>query len=238
LFRHGENPSINVQNGIGVDYIMNITYWSEEGMRMNNRWNSFIYTCWAPVYDFFFNRGLFYAARKRVFENVNVAEGSKVLFVGVGTGADLAFFPLDRMKVVAVDYSIEMLKKAKRKYPNIEFIQMDAQSLSFPAHSFDMIVASLVVSVVPNPEKAISEMVRVTKKGGSVIIFDKFVPKHKELSIMKKIIRPFIRLLGTDIGISFEKIYEIVKHECHIVEDTEVMVQGMYRKIVLEKYNR
>jgi phosphatidylethanolamine/phosphatidyl-N-methylethanolamine N-methyltransferase len=215
---------------------INITiFWSEEVMGMNNRWNSFIYKCWAPVYDFFFNRGLFYSARKRVFEHVNVAEGSRVLFVGVGTGADLAFFPLDKIKVVAVDYSIEMLKKAKRKYPHIEFIQMDAQALSLPTHSFDMIVASLIVSVVPNPEKAISEMVRVTKKGGRIIIFDKFVPKHKELSIMKKIIRPFIKLLGTDIGISFEKIYEVVKHECHLVEDADVMMQGMYRKIVLEK---
>ncbi|SFA52863.1 phosphatidylethanolamine/phosphatidyl-N-methylethanolamine N-methyltransferase [Parageobacillus thermantarcticus] len=44
-----------------------------------------------------------------------------MLFAGVGTGADLAFFPLDKIKVVAVDYSMEMLKKAKRKYPNIEF---------------------------------------------------------------------------------------------------------------------
>lgn len=75
---------------------------------MNNRWNSFIYKCWAPVYDFFFNRGLFYSARKIVFEYVNVAEGSRGLFVRVGTGADLAFFPLDKIKVVAVDYSIEM----------------------------------------------------------------------------------------------------------------------------------
>lgn len=40
---------------------------------------------------------------------------------------------------------------------------MDVQALSFPTHSFDMIIASLIVSVVPNPEKAISEMVRVTK---------------------------------------------------------------------------
>lgn len=207
----------------------------EKVIAMNNRWNAFIYKCWAPIYDFFFNRGLFYAARKKVFEHIPVAEGSKILFVGVGTGADLAFFPLDKTRVVAIDYSFDMLQKAKRKYPHIELLQMDAQALSFPDHSFDMIVASLIVSVVPNPEKALLEMVRVTKKSGHILIFDKFVPRHKKLSIAKKIIRPFIKLLGTDIGVSFEKIYESVKHECHVIEDTDVMMQGIYRKIVLEK---
>lgn len=202
---------------------------------LNNSWNAFIYKCWAPVYDFFFNRGLFYSARKRVFAQVNVAEGSSVLFVGVGTGADLAFFPLDRLKVVAVDYSIDMLKKAKGKYPYIELMQMDAQSLSFPACSFDLIVASLIVSVVPNPEKAILEMARVAKKGGTIIIFDKFVPRHQKLSGVKKIIRPVIKLLGTDIGISFAKVYKAVKHECCVIEDSDVMMRGMYRKIVLKK---
>lgn len=204
-------------------------------MGLNNRWNAFIYKCWAPVYDFFFNRGLFYSARKRVFAQVNVAEGSRVIFVGVGTGADLAFFPLDKIMVVAVDYSIEMLKKAKRKYPNIEFMQMDAQSLSFPDCSFDMIVASLIVSVVPNPEKAILEMARVVKKGGTIIIFDKFAPKHKKLSVAKKIIRPVIKLLGTDIGVSFEKVYKAIKHECCVIEDSDIMMRGMYRKLVLKK---
>ncbi|WP_245934779.1 class I SAM-dependent methyltransferase [Paranoxybacillus vitaminiphilus] len=59
-----------------------------------------------------------------------------------------------------------------------------------------MIVASLIVSVVPNPEKALLEMVRVTKKGGRILIFDKFVPRHKELSIVKKNHSSFHQVIG------------------------------------------
>jgi phosphatidylethanolamine/phosphatidyl-N-methylethanolamine N-methyltransferase len=55
------------------------------------------------------------------------------------------------------------------------------------------------------------------------------------LSFGKKVIRPIIKLLGTDIGISFEKVYKIVKHECYLVEDIDVMMKGMYRKIILKK---
>jgi phosphatidylethanolamine/phosphatidyl-N-methylethanolamine N-methyltransferase len=64
---------------------------------MNNKWNQIIYKCWAPFYDLFFNRGLFYTARKRVFEGFAFADHEDVLFVGVGTGADLAFCPLEKI---------------------------------------------------------------------------------------------------------------------------------------------
>jgi phosphatidylethanolamine/phosphatidyl-N-methylethanolamine N-methyltransferase len=209
----------------------------KEKKKMNNKWNRIIYKCWAPFYDLFFNRGVFYSARKQIFHEFPFGDGENVLFVGVGTGADLAFCPLEKINVIAIDYSKEMLEKAKNKYQNenIKFIQMDAQSLTFPNNSFDVVVASLVISVVPSPEKVMSEIVRVTKKGGRIIIFDKFAPKHRELSFGKKVIRPIIKLLGTDIGISFEKVYKNVKHECYLVEDKDVMIKGMYRKIILKK---
>lgn len=204
---------------------------------MNQKWNRLIYKCWAPFYDLFFNQGVFYSARKRVFRDFPFREGEDVLFVGVGTGADLAFCPTEKINAVAIDDSKEMLARAKRKYrrENIKFIRMDAQSLSFPNRSFDAVVASLIITVVPSPERALAEIVRVTKKGGRILIFDKFAPKDRGLSFGKKIIRPVIKWFGTDIGVSFEKVYQTVKQECDIVEDTDIMMKGMYRKIILKK---
>ena len=85
---------------------------------MNNKWNRIIYKCWTPFYDLFFNRGVFYSARKQIFHEFPFGDGENVLFVGVGTGADLAFCPLEKINVVAIDYSKEMLEKAKNKYQN------------------------------------------------------------------------------------------------------------------------
>lgn len=202
---------------------------------MNNKWNRFIYKLGSPIYDLFFNRGIFYAARKKVFNQFPIEEGQKVLFVGIGTGADLSFFPIEQLQITAIDYSEEMLQKAKEKYPNskIEFIHMDAESLELKDDSFDVVVASLVLSVVPHPKKVMSEVLRVTNNGGRVIIFDKFA--RGKLSFGKRIIRPFVKIMGTDIGISFEEVYETVKHNCHVLTDEDVMLSGMYRKILLEK---
>jgi phosphatidylethanolamine/phosphatidyl-N-methylethanolamine N-methyltransferase len=204
---------------------------------MNNRWNQFIYRCWAPFYDVFLNHGTFYKARKQVFQDILFKPKQRVLFVGIGTGADLTFIPCDDLQVKAIDYSEEMLQKAQDKYKNssIEFLQMDAQELGFESNSFDIVVASLLLSVVPNPNKSLKEMIRVTKDKGTILIFDKFEPTNNQLSFGKKMLRPLIKLLGTDIGLSFESVYKNVESQCEIQEDVDVMMKGLYRKIILRK---
>jgi phosphatidylethanolamine/phosphatidyl-N-methylethanolamine N-methyltransferase len=203
---------------------------------VNNRWNQFIYKCWAPFYDAFFNNGMFYQARKKVFQDVHFSSEQRILFVGVGTGADLAFIPHE-VNVTAIDYSSEMLQKAKDKYknPSITFHQMDAQQLTFDSFSFDVVVASLILSVVPDAEQALKEMTRVVKPKGTILIFDKFETKKKSAAFVKKIFRPFVKLLGTDIGLSFEHVFEASRDQLILKENSSVMLKGMYRKIILQK---
>jgi phosphatidylethanolamine/phosphatidyl-N-methylethanolamine N-methyltransferase len=47
---------------------------------------------------------------------------------------------------------------------------MDAENLSFPDASFDVIVAQYVITTVPNPEAALNEFARVLKPGGEIIL--------------------------------------------------------------------
>ncbi|MGM7701820.1 class I SAM-dependent methyltransferase [Pseudalkalibacillus sp. Hm43] len=202
-----------------------------------DKWNRFVYKLWSPVYDKFFNTGQFLKARKEVFQDQRFHEGQEILFVGVGTGADLELINYEVMNITAIDYSNDMLNKAKTKFKgtSIEFLKMDAQDMSFPDHQFDVVVASLVLSVVPDTKRCLEEMVRVLKPQGTIIVFDKFAPKHKGLSFLKKALRPFIKLLGTDIGINFEKLYAVHKDGLLIREEEPLMFNGMYMKIILQK---
>jgi phosphatidylethanolamine/phosphatidyl-N-methylethanolamine N-methyltransferase len=180
---------------------------------------------------------MFYRARKEVFQHLLFEPEQRVLFVGVGTGIDLAFIPHEDLHITAIDYSEEMIQKAKAKYPNpsIQFLQMDAQELEFEQDSFDLVVASLILSVVPDPNKTLKEIVRVTKHEGGILIFDKFKSENESLSIGKKMIRPLVKILGTDIGLSFESVYKSVENQCQIQENLGVMMNGMYRKILIKK---
>ena len=99
--------------------------------------------------------------------------------------------------------------------------------------SFDYVVASLIISVVPDANKCFQEITRVLKYEGKVIFFDKFAPKNKKLSLTKVLLRPIIEVLGTDIGRSFEEL--IPEKSIKVEEDIPIMMNGMYRKIVISK---
>ena len=204
---------------------------------MNNSWNKLIYKGWAPIYDRFFNAGPFSKARDILFNEIPFRPGDRVLLVGVGTGADIDRLPYDLLDITAIDYSEDMLHRAKDKFSDssITFFKMDAQQLEFEDESFDYIIGSLILSVVPNSKKAFGEMIRVCRKEGLVVIFDKFAEPGKELSFGKKAIRHVIRLLGTDIGVSFEKICQKETDRVRLISDEGVMFGDMYRRILIEK---
>jgi phosphatidylethanolamine/phosphatidyl-N-methylethanolamine N-methyltransferase len=131
-----------------------------------------------------------------------------------------------------------MLQKAKDKFKDttIEFIQMDAQQMSFAENSFDAVVGSLILSVVPDPDQCMKEMIRVLKPQGSMMIFDKFSPP--KMSLIKKMVRPVVRIMGTDIGVNFENLFEQNREAIILKEDEPSLFNGMYRKIILTKIRR
>lgn len=204
---------------------------------MNNDWNKIIYKIWSPIYDKIFNSTIFLRARKDIFHETLFENSQRVLFVGVGTGADLELLNHIDLDITAIDYSPDMLRKARVKFKNssITFLEMDAQNMEFDDMSFDYVVGSLILSVVPDADKCFQEMRRVVKQEGRIVIFDKFSPSNHKLSLAKQVIRPLIRVLGTDIGLNFEELYLKNNENLVIEEDKPVMLKGMYRKIVIRK---
>lgn len=204
---------------------------------MNNTWNKIIYKVGSSFYDKFFNTGIFLKTRKKIFQEVPFQSKQKILYVGIGTGADLEFINYVDYDITAIDYSPDMLNKARNKFKHssIKFLEMDAQKMVFEEESFDYIVASLILSVVPDENKCFGEMIRVLKKDGRILIFDKFAPKDQKISLTKKLLRPFISMLGTDIGRSFEKLIIQNKQRIKVEKDNPVMLSGMYRFIEVIK---
>ncbi|MGO4787484.1 class I SAM-dependent methyltransferase [Paenibacillus sp. 2KB_20] len=204
---------------------------------MNNNWNKIIYKIWSPIYDKIFNSNIFLHARKQIFQETPFNNTQKILFVGVGTGADLELLNHYDLDITAIDFSPDMLRKARAKFKNsrIKFLEMDAQNMAFNDMSFDYVVGSLILSVVPDADKCFQEMGRVLKQEGRIVIFDKFTPSNNKLSLSKKLFRPLIKVLGTDIGLNFEELYLRNNKNFSIEEDKPVMLKGMYRKIVIRK---
>ncbi|MGV2806629.1 methyltransferase domain-containing protein, partial [Clostridium perfringens] len=132
---------------------------------MNNNWNKIIYKIWSPIYDKIFNSNIFLHARKQIFQETPFNNTQKILFVGVGTGADLELLNHNDLDITAIDFSPDMLRKARAKFKNsrIKFLEMDAQNMAFNDMSLDYVVGSLILSVVPDADKCFQEMGRVLK---------------------------------------------------------------------------
>jgi ArsR family transcriptional regulator len=95
--------------------------------------------------------------------------------IGCGTGS--LTFELARFaeKVVGVDLSKEMLRRAReiaeeRHLANVEFRLGDAATLPLDAASVDAAFSVMVLQFLPEPERAVGELCRITRGGGSVVV--------------------------------------------------------------------
>lgn len=100
-----------------------------------------------------------------------VKTGDRVLDVGAGTGSvALALATIDSTRVVGIDPSEAFIAHAKRAAGSerADFEVGDAQALRFADASFDQTMALLVMNFIPDHEKALAEMRRVTRPQGVV----------------------------------------------------------------------
>jgi SAM-dependent methyltransferase len=100
-----------------------------------------------------------------------VKDGGAVLDVGSGTGAfSLAVRDATTTtRVLGIDLSPEYVSYASRNADaRVRFEVGDAQALHQPDATFDRATSLLVLNFVPDPRRALSEMIRVTKPGGIV----------------------------------------------------------------------
>ena len=108
--------------------------------------------------------------RRQVVDAVGAQPGQRVLDLAAGTGTSSEPYADAGVNVVACDFSLGMLKVGKRRRPDIDFVAGDATNLPFEDNSFDASTISFGLRNVNEPKKALSEMLRVTKPGGRLVI--------------------------------------------------------------------
>ena len=126
--------------------------------------------------------------------------GQRVLEVGVGTGINATLYPR-HCSVVGIDLSAAMLEKARRRCErqsasHVRLLRMDAAAMTFRDHSFDVVYAPYLVSVVPDPVRVVLEMRRVCRRGGRIVILNHFRSPGQVLSRIEQAISPLTRYVG------------------------------------------
>ncbi len=157
------------------------------------------YGRWAPVYDLVFGPVFRHGRRAAVRAAERV--GGRVLEVGVGTGLSLADYGKGT-RIVGIDISEPMLDRARKRVEarglhRVEALEvMDAEHLTVPDASFDVVVAQYVVTAIPNPERALDEFVRVVRPGGEIILTTRIGAETGLRGAIEKWLMPLTTRLG------------------------------------------
>nr|TXF83996.1 class I SAM-dependent methyltransferase [Alkalicoccus halolimnae] len=145
----------------------------------------------------------------------------KVLEIGSGTGLNFPYYPEAVVHVTALEPQRKLreksLSRSLRSKTAIEVIEGEAEKLPFADNSFDTVVNTLVFCTIPDPEKALSEILRVAKPGATVLFYEHVRPPQKKLAVL------------------FDKVtpaWKAVADGCHLNRDTEALIRRSGLKII------
>ncbi len=209
---------------------------------------------WERIYDDFVAR-------------INQPKGSHALDIGCGPGYNSIRLARRGYKVTSADYSEAVLPLARENFAkanlDINPTREDILNLSYPANSFDLVLCQGVLMHVPELERAISELSRVVKPGGYIVLeeLNQGSPEARGMKLAWSLFKPSITITrkpsGDECTSNFEGktlfwrytnakwfINEFAKHSCELFRRDSSMATETWKyapgpfKSVVNGWNR
>ncbi|MDJ0853188.1 MAG: class I SAM-dependent methyltransferase [Myxococcota bacterium] len=140
------------------------------------------------------------------------------------------------VEVVATDLSPTMIEqliaRADRLERKVDARVMDREPLAFADGAFDHVVLHLILAVLPDPLARACEVGRVLKPGGSVSVFDKFVPDDASPSVRCRAVDLFTNALFHDFT---RKLGPMVEAGGLVVRKPEKAIFDFFTIAIAEK---
>lgn len=138
-------------------------------------------------------------AKRRLFANLQ----GRVLFVAVGTGQDIPFFPTGP-DITGIDISPRMLARAASRAAHydgkLDLRVMDVHALEFPDHTFDQVVTSCTFCSVPDPVAGLMALRRVLKADGMLYMFEHTGSRVFPFNLILNMMTPLWKPIGPEMN--------------------------------------
>jgi phosphatidylethanolamine/phosphatidyl-N-methylethanolamine N-methyltransferase len=195
----------------------------------------YTYTLFAPIYDAFV-APFTASARRDSLRRLREGPHADVLLAGVGSGLDLPLLPRGPC-YTGLDLTPAMLARARRKAAtlglDLRLDVGDARRLPYDDATFDAVVLHLILAVTPHPERVLAEAARVLRRGGRVLILDKFL-RPGQKAPLRRLVSPLLGLLATRTDVVFEEALAQTRG-LELVSDQPALAGGWFRQIELRK---
>jgi ubiquinone/menaquinone biosynthesis C-methylase UbiE len=165
----------------------------------NTDWLRGQWDAYAPRYDKAIRlceRMLFGGGREWVCSQA----AGEVLEVAVGTGRNLSFYPQE-VRLTGIDLSPAMLSQARQHAKELgrdtTLQEANAEQLPFTEDTFDTVVCTLGLCGIPDEAKAVEEMHRVLRPGGTLLLLDHIGSHHRIIHFGQRLIeKSTLRMCG------------------------------------------
>jgi ubiquinone/menaquinone biosynthesis C-methylase UbiE len=116
---------------------------------------------------------------------------------------NFANFP-PRRNIIAIDVNVEALGRAQGRAEsydgNLRLMEADVQKLPFEDASFDTIATASTFCSVPNPDRGLSELRRVLKPGGKLLMLEHVRSRNPLIALEQDMMNLAMRFLGSDVN--------------------------------------
>lgn len=131
----------------------------------------------AEDYDNTFDGKFTRSFKEEIANVIHLDNSFKVLDVACGNGSLLKMLSdKARIQAYGVDISENMIKEAKNRYPQMQFVLTNSSELPFEGSFFDVITVCAAFHHFSEPRKFVSEAKRVLKPGGYIFVADPYFP--------------------------------------------------------------
>jgi len=191
------------------------------------------YTFIAPIYDLVLASAT-RQARKLNLASLDESPAGSVLIAGVGTGLDLPHLP-PKHHYVGIDLTRAMLERSlpRASAHRYQAVQGSAMALPFADNQFDHTVLHLILAVVPDPARALAEALRVTRPGGGLFVFDKFL-KPGQRALLRRALTPLSGRIATRMDVVFEELLS-ARPDVVVESDEPALAGGWFRRVKIRK---
>lgn len=204
-------------------------------MSKTNGFKNIAHALTAFAYDLFMTPIEKSGLRRLRGKILKLVKGENVLEIGVGTGLNVPFYP-NGVEIVGVELKFEMLRRARRRAKKFGrktfFICASAEALPFKDEVFDAVFATFVFCEVEKPKKGFSEILRVLKPGGKIILLEHVRPDGRFISKIFDVGNLFTSLFGENIN---RKTAEIALESGVVIERVEDIYDGVVKLIIGRK---
>ena len=125
--------------------------------------------------------------RRAVAHALSLRPGMRVLDLAAGTGASSLPFAAAGALPISCDFSPGMLAVGRRTHPELSFVAGDALRLPFADAAFDATTISFGLRNVADVGAALTELARVTRPGGRLVILETSQPPARPLRAMNRL---------------------------------------------------